>query len=69
MGFHKGGEEVHAIRLRHRGVSAFQNKFGSYLLLKQDGRELYKERTSGLMPEEDIKSVIDSIKDFDMGAV
>ena len=65
MGFHKGGEEVHSIRLNHRGLSAFQNKFGSLLTLKLDGKVVYQERTKELMTPDTIKGVIDSIKDYE----
>ena len=65
MGFHKGGEEVHAIRLRHRGLSAMQNKTGTWLKIRQDGKIIYSERTNGQLSTEDIKLVIDSIKDYD----
>lgn len=65
MGFHFGTEDIHGIRLRHRGMSAFQNKYGTFLLIKQDGRLIYREQTERLMTADEIKGVIDSIKDFD----
>ena len=67
MGYHKGLRELHGIRLRHRGVSAHLNAHSTRLILKQEGRVLWDERIDNRMTHEQIKAVIDSIKDYKIG--
>ena len=69
MGFNRATAYVEPIRIMHRGLSAYQNRVGTRLTIKLDGKVIYSERTNGQLSTADIKGVMDSIKDFDIGAI
>ena len=69
MGFNRATAYVEPIRIEHRGLSAYQNRVGTRLTIKLDGKVIYSERTNGQLSTDDIKGVMDSIKDFDIGAI
>ena len=65
MGFNRATAYVEPIRIMHRGLSAYQNRVGTRLTIKLDGKVIYSERTNGQLSTDDIKGVMDSIKDYD----
>ena len=68
MGCIKGAPEIEPVRVNYRGLNAFQDRHGCCLLIKgNDGRLIYSERTDRLYTKEEVKTVIDSIKDYRIG--